>query len=255
MAKNGDVGLYVSGSTDTTAKIGTATLSSGNYIAKLNPDTGATLWTRKVAVASINVAANGASVVASGGLVGTVDFDPGPGVVNLTSAGGQDAALLKLDSTGNFVWARRIGGSGDEYLQALALSGAGNVYAAGPFSSAADFGGQVLTPIGTDGYLAQLDGAGTFGDAYAFPDQAWGVAADPLENVYVASSVGGSDTSPMKSFPTGDRLGNKGWGLSLLKFSPNPPPIDPCASHRPLHVRADVGPGWRRRDAACQPRA
>ena len=48
----------------------------------------------------------------SGYFSGTVDFDPGPGAFSLTSLG--DAYVLKLDTAGDFVWAVRLGESGDD---------------------------------------------------------------------------------------------------------------------------------------------
>lgn len=53
----------------------------------------------------------------AGSFSGTVDFDPGIGVSNLTSfgigGGGwmADAFVSKLDSGGNFVWAKNMGGA------------------------------------------------------------------------------------------------------------------------------------------------
>ena len=37
---------------------------------------------------------------------GTVDFDPGSGVFNLSDGGGKDAFVLKLDNSGDFIWAK-----------------------------------------------------------------------------------------------------------------------------------------------------
>ena len=42
---------------------------------------------------------------------GTADFDPGPGVYNLSSQGNSDVFILKLDSSGNFLWVKQIGRS------------------------------------------------------------------------------------------------------------------------------------------------
>ena len=36
----------------------------------------------------------------------TVDFDPGPASFNLTAQGFEDAFVLKLDASGNFIWAK-----------------------------------------------------------------------------------------------------------------------------------------------------
>src|SRR5438552_13354363 len=44
----------------------------------------------------------------------TADFDPGPGTYNLTSAGSSDIFISKLDSAGNFTWAKRLGGRSEE---------------------------------------------------------------------------------------------------------------------------------------------
>lgn len=40
---------------------------------------------------------------------GTQDFDPGPGIFNLTSVGWYDLFVLKLDQNGNFLWANGVG--------------------------------------------------------------------------------------------------------------------------------------------------
>jgi hypothetical protein len=41
----------------------------------------------------------------------TVDFDPGPDTFNLTSAGSYDIFIQKLDTAGNLLWAKSVGGS------------------------------------------------------------------------------------------------------------------------------------------------
>ena len=67
-------------------------------------------------------------------LRGTVDFDPGAGTSNLTSFGGhRDAFVSKLDSAGNFVYARQLGGTGLIDGEGIAVDGAGNVYTTGSF--------------------------------------------------------------------------------------------------------------------------
>jgi hypothetical protein len=43
-----------------------------------------------------------------GGFSGTVDFNPGSGIYNLTSIGDHDIFVSKLDSAGNFIWAKQI---------------------------------------------------------------------------------------------------------------------------------------------------
>lgn len=57
---------------------------------------------------SVAVDASGNSYI-TGYFAGTVDFDPGTGIFNLTSTGFEDIYVCKLDALGNFVWAKRMG--------------------------------------------------------------------------------------------------------------------------------------------------
>ena len=67
-----------------------------------------------------SIAVDAASnVYTTGYFGGTADFDPGVGIYNLTSAGGADVFITKLDVSGNFVWAKNMGsasGDDDGYL-------------------------------------------------------------------------------------------------------------------------------------------
>ena len=50
-----------------------------------------------------------------------MDFDPGPGTYNLVSAGFDDIFISKLDASGAFVWAKRMGANYDDFGQRLDL--------------------------------------------------------------------------------------------------------------------------------------
>src|SRR4051812_42350353 len=50
------------------------------------------------------------NIYSTGHFEGTVDFDPGSGVYNMTAIGTYDLFVLKLDNNGNFIWARQMGG-------------------------------------------------------------------------------------------------------------------------------------------------
>ena len=93
----------------------------------------------------------------------TVDFDPGPGVVALTSAGDSDGFVAKYATDGSLLWARRYGGIGFDEGKEVALDPTGAyVYATGFFGGSADFTGDNLpdmTSNGSDGFVLKLDAA------------------------------------------------------------------------------------------------
>src|SRR5262245_1065477 len=69
------------------------------------------------------------NVYATGWFLGTVDFDPGEGAFNLTSvAGSSDIFVLKLDASGNFVWAKAMGGATNDAGYSLTIDAVGNVF-------------------------------------------------------------------------------------------------------------------------------
>jgi hypothetical protein len=70
---------------------------------------------------------------------GTVDFDPGPSVLNITAAGGYDIFLSKLDQNGNFVWAKTMGEAGDDFGYAIDIDDQSNIYITGGFHGTIDF--------------------------------------------------------------------------------------------------------------------
>ncbi len=69
----------------------------------------------------------------------TADFDPGPRVTNLTTVGGQDVFISKLDWWGNLVWAKKVGGSSVESVSSIAVDSFGNVFTTGNFQYTANF--------------------------------------------------------------------------------------------------------------------
>jgi hypothetical protein len=104
-----------------------------------------------------------------------VDFDPGSGVYNLPSNGcptcvHSGAFVLKLNTDGNFVWAKQLGaGIGESEGNAITIDEAGNVYTTGDFSwLSADFDpgsgtfnlGDLTTNHKT--FISKLDNAGNF---------------------------------------------------------------------------------------------
>jgi hypothetical protein len=116
---------------------------------------------------SIAVDANG-NVYTMGYFYGTVDFDPGNGTYNLISAGINDIFISKLDASGNFVWAKRFGGTGSDSGVSIALDASGNVYSTGSYTGTVDFDPgtstyNLITPTGAvDYFISKLDASGNF---------------------------------------------------------------------------------------------
>src|SRR3954451_3420972 len=103
-------------------------------------------WAKQMGGEGANAAGGSIAVDAAGNVYttgdfsGTADFDPGAGTANLTSAAGSaDVFVSKLDGSGNFVWARRLGGSDLDAGEGVAVDGQGNVCTTGIFSGTADF--------------------------------------------------------------------------------------------------------------------
>ncbi len=110
---------------------------------------------------SIKTDASG-NVYTTGYFQGTVDFDPSAGLANLTSVGGQDIFVSKLDVNGNFIWARAMGGISNDYALSIAIDAGGNVYTTGYFEGTADFDPSAsvanLTSAGSgDIFISKLD--------------------------------------------------------------------------------------------------
>ena len=144
---------------------------SDAFIAKYTP-AGALVWARAVGgptddvATSIALGPNG-NVCIAGGFTGTANFLSGSGGVNLTSVGAKDAFILKLDSAGNFIWARSVGGAGDDVVNSIAIAADGTVYTTGSFQNIADFDPSVavnnLTSVGpTDAFVAKFDSSGNY---------------------------------------------------------------------------------------------
>jgi Beta-propeller repeat len=107
------------------------------------------------------------NVYTTGIFINTVDFDPGAGVFNLTSVGGSNIFVSKLDASGNFVWAKSTG-SGNGISNSIAVDASGSVYTTGSFNGTVDFDPGVgvfnLTSAGSDAdiFVSKLDASGNF---------------------------------------------------------------------------------------------
>ena len=120
---------------------------------------------------SISVDDNG-NVFTVGTFSDTVDFDNGMGVYNLISNGMQDMFISKLDSNGNFIWAKNIGGADNDRVSSIVLDAVGNMYITGFFRGLVDFdpniGSTTLTTALVGGnyvsniFICKLNNNGSF---------------------------------------------------------------------------------------------
>jgi hypothetical protein len=97
----------------------------------------------------------------------TADFNPAStDTFNLTSAGNQDIYILKLDASGNFIWALNIGGTADDRAFSIATDANGNIYITGNFVQTVDFdpgpGVFNLSTAMWSMFVCKLDGDGNF---------------------------------------------------------------------------------------------
>lgn len=132
----------------------------------------------------------------------SVDFDPGPGVYNLIPyTGSPDAFVLKLDTLGNFIWAKQFGNTGSDEGYGITVDALGNVYTTGNFEGAVDFnpgiGADSLTSFGgRDVFVSKLDASGNFIWAKHFggtlDDQSFAIKLDNTGNVYTTGYFQGT---------------------------------------------------------------
>lgn len=131
-----------------------------------------------------------------GGFSGTVDFDAGPGIFNVTATGSNDGYIEKLDQNGNMLWVKTIGSVGSgAYYNLVKIDAVGNIILTGGFSNTLDFnpgpGTNNLTSNGNgDFFIEKLDPNGNYIWAKSmggtFLDALYGLVIDPTNNIYVA---------------------------------------------------------------------
>ncbi len=205
---------YYSGTVDFDpgAGIFNLTASGGTdvYILKLD-NAGNFIWAKSIGGLTADVGRsiafdNTGNVYLTGGFSGTVDFDPGAGTFNVVATGSDDVFILKLNSSGNFIWARAMGGLNSDMGRGIAIDGNENIYTTGSFGATADFDPGVgifnLNAVGLDDiYIAKLDSAGNLVWAKAMgspgPDYGKSIAIDDNGNIYtIGEFEGAADFDP-----------------------------------------------------------
>lgn len=178
------------------------------------------------------------AVYAAGYFQGTVDFDPGPGIHTLTSAG-VNSFLIKLNSSGSLIRAQMIGsalGPGGLFIKSLDVNNTGIYYMGNFGGNVCDFdpgpSTYTLAAINNIGeFVSRLDTMGNFvyvTDYSGTSIDLMSISADTLGNAYLTgfftsssdfdrgagvysiTSVGGNDIFVTKI----DLSGTFGWAVS-----------------------------------------
>ena len=226
-----------SGTADFDPGTGALDLSSAGqsdiFVSKLN-SLGNFLWARAMGGTTFDTGKDIAldasdNVYTTGLFAGTADFDPGESVENLASAGSNDIFVSKLDSSGIFVWAKALGGTGLDNGFGITVDALSDVYTTGQFSGTADFdpntGSASLTSAGqSDIFVSRLDSDGNFMWAKVLGgtggDIGKGISVDALGNVYTTGNFSGTaDFDPDADMTSLDSAGNADIFVSKLTFA------------------------------------
>ncbi len=199
------------GTTDFDPAAGTANLTvggtAGNAFVSCLTNAGSYAWASQIGTyidtrledqgSDIAVDALGNNFI-TGYFSGTVDFNPGAGIANLTSAGSYDIFVAKYDASGNYVFAISMGGMNADKGKGIAIDGSGSLYVTGSFANTVDFNpGPGIANLTSNGYnsdifLAKYDALGNYLYAKAIggtgTDVANDIASDALGNVYVTGT-------------------------------------------------------------------
>jgi hypothetical protein len=229
---------YFSGTVDFDTGSNTYNLTGSNqdvFITKLD-NNGNFIWAKKIGGSGIDQGNdirvdNNGNVLTTGGYRGTVDFDPNIGVYNLTSVSStqKDIFISKLDSSGNFIWAKSMGGTKDDMGKSLEVDNNGSIYTTGYFIGVSDFDPSTnnyylgSSSAGTDKntYISKLDSSGNFvwakGLNSGFDEEGKKIRIDNNGILYLIGNYKGTTTFPTSPSTTFSYKG--GTDMFLCKMS------------------------------------
>ncbi len=181
-----------------------------SFVAKVSSG-GTVAWTLYLGGTDVD-SARGITVVGTddalvGGYTKSGDL---PNATNVNH-GGYDGYVARINGAGSVLWTTYLGGSDDDYAQAVATSGSHDVFVAG-YSYPAIIGGRDATLTKLDsatGHVAWMSYLGGTGDDYGES-----VATDGGGRVYVAGYTYSTDLPDALNTLQGDRDG------FLIKLDP-----------------------------------
>ncbi len=140
------------------------------FVGKLDAE-GQPVWVTQLGGAGFDIGYAIASdevgnVYVTGSFSDTVHFAQASGIPPLVAKGRSDIFLAKFNSEGQPVWAKQLGGVGNDVGKSVSLDAAGQIYLAGSFERTIDFtlekGTTSLTASGTDIFISKLDTNGNY---------------------------------------------------------------------------------------------
>ncbi len=207
--------------------------ASDIFIAKYDPQ-GNLIWAKTFGGVGIescrdmNLDAFG-NLLITGVYQGTSDFDPNGGVINMTSTGGFDAFILKLDVMGNHVWSKSIQSLNSNYINQVIVDYSGNINVIGYFQGIADFDPSSatfnMTTIGNKSvFFAKYSPQGQFINAEMIGGSGFetgkAIAVDLQNNIYITGDFRGVvdfDPSGNQHFVTSAGVRD----MFVAKYTPN----------------------------------
>lgn len=175
------------------------------FISKLDPY-GNFVWANKIGngndcdIKFITTDAIG-NIYFTGSYSGSVDFDPGSGVFLLSTNATTHAFVCKLNSNGNFIWAKDLTSTNTCTGKGITVDANFNIHTVGDFNGWVDFDPSAavyyVNAINTEMFISKMDSAGNFIWAKATQASNVGtngnaIAVDAAQNVYTTGSFSGS---------------------------------------------------------------
>lgn len=145
------------------------------------------------------------------------------GTYTLTNTGVYDMFIVKYDSTGNVLWAKSEGGTGDDEIWSTTSDAADNLYITGFYSSPSiTFGSTLLNNAGNeDAFIVKYNASGNVlwakrigGAGY---DESWGSASDAAGNIYVTGYYSYAIALGTTTLTNPDNTGNTA-DLFIVKY-------------------------------------
>jgi hypothetical protein len=201
VAPNGDI--FVAGAFREQIDLGGGPVTTSQnepnvFVARLD-GSGNHIWTRAAGDPNEHDLLEGMAVDTAGNVVvcgdyqGVLDFGGAP----LISTNDRSVFVVKLDASGNTLWAKSLGGPYNERCMSAAADATDHIVITGGFVGPADIGGGLISGGGLgDAYVTRFDPAGNTVFALPFGDSAeqggTDVVVDASGNIFAAGKFYGS---------------------------------------------------------------